>query len=78
MRFAGDRYRNYMLIYRPGCGPHRPGRYYVASAKHPDDMHGLHDYDLRDADEVETIQRGLEQYPPDLIDLLLADGEPLP
>ncbi len=78
--------RNFLIFHRPAQwvgnglgGKLRPGRWWAASVKHPDDRLLLNKENLRDPDGAAIVRRSLENYPRDLIDQLLAeDGHPLP
>jgi hypothetical protein len=82
VHFADGGYRSYLIIHRP---PHankhgvRSGRWVVRSIKHPDDgLDMIENHDLRNPDDAEGTRGFLENYPQDMIERLLAEGQPLP
>jgi DNA invertase Pin-like site-specific DNA recombinase len=75
---GGESYRSYIIVYRQ-AGRGVAGRWFALSIKHPDDgLDMIENYDLRNRDEVEGTKGFLENYPLDMIERLLAKGQPLP
>jgi DNA invertase Pin-like site-specific DNA recombinase len=88
VNFAGAKARrNYIIIHRPAAwagnghgGKLRPGRWWCAGVKHGFGGDGLpfNKEDLRDPEQAQWALGSLDAYPKNVIDRLLAGGEPLP
>jgi DNA invertase Pin-like site-specific DNA recombinase len=79
---GGEKYRSYFILHRAARGNGKtrttPGRWAFRSMTHPEDARAglpFNTEDLRDSDEAEWVRGFLEEYPTDMIDRLLAQGE---
>lgn len=77
---GGKKYRSYLIFHRPARSNGKSrveGAWCCRSITHPDDGLPFYSGDLRDSQEALWAQEGLENYPRDMIERLLRDGEPM-